>query len=204
MDVQFLLNPEPLIQTPSELRNSDVLHPLQLDSGRMNSVLAAKPGREAKSISDRSALTFGKPRHRIQRSYSREFKITVLKWWLHHRIPQPVTESNPEGFRAPFLKEVAARYLVPLTTLQNWRVNQETIIASKKGARKGQAPSDRCRWPELEADLYAKYRKRREERKAVRRNWLVRQARESYTKCYSESLGNHQSEEFREIGRAHV
>ena len=85
MDIQFLLNPGPLIQPPSELRNSDVIHPLQLNSGRLNSTPTPKPGREARSISDRSALTFGKPRHRIQRSYSREFKITVLKWWLHHR-----------------------------------------------------------------------------------------------------------------------
>ena len=73
----------------------------------MNSALAAKPGQEAKSISNRSALTVGKPWHRIHRSYSREFKITVLKWWVHHRIPQSVTESNPQGFRTPFLKEVA-------------------------------------------------------------------------------------------------
>lgn len=178
------MNSGPLVQTGSELSNSNVLCPSQLDSGRLNAIHTAKPGRPARGIPERSPLTFGKQRCRSQRSYSREFKIGVLQWWFHHRIPQPVTKSNPEGLRAPFLKEVAARYLLPITTLHNWRVNQEKIIASKKGTRKWQTPAHRCRWPELEADLYQKYRKRRDERKAVRRNWLVHQARESYTQCY--------------------
>jgi len=197
MDIRFLLNPEPQIQTPSELSNSDVLQPLRLDCGQLNSALALKPGRPARSISDRSALTFGKPQHQIQRSYSREFKITVLEWWFHHRIPQSVTEFNRQGLRAPLLKEVAARYLVPISTLQSWRANQDKIIASKKGSRKSKTAAQRCHWPELEADLYEKYRKRREERKAVRRNWLMRQACESYTQCYGEPSANSQLEEFR-------
>jgi len=170
MDIESLLNP--VVQANSEPSNPNLLN-----FNRLNGI--PRPGRQSRSISERSPINFGKPWHRIKCSYSREFKIKVLEWWLHHRI-----ELNSGSSWAPLLKEVSARYLVPISTLQSWRVKQDKIILSKKGTRKCSPPASWCQWPELEAHLYQKYQKRREERKAVWRSWLIRQARESFSKCY--------------------
>ena len=158
MNIQFLLNPATR-EVPLEPPAAEEEMP-QPDraSGR-------KPGTAPKQIHESAVTTraSSQERHRQQRSYPREFNIMVLKWWYNHRVPQGINESQPGTLRAPLLKEVASRYQVPITTLHNWRVNEEKIVASRKGQRK--APPNGhslCHWPELEQALYQKYRKRRE------------------------------------------
>jgi len=114
--------------------------------------------------------------------------LKVLEWWACERIEQSPTELHPGEPRAPLMREVSERYLVPITTLHNWRENQEKIVGSKKGGRGGSRGGIWCKWPEIEANLNEKYRKRRDERKAVRRSWLYRQARSSFQDCYP--MGN--------------
>ena len=168
MDIQYLLNPatgEVPLEPPAAEEKM-----VQPDCARER-----KPGTPPKQIHEGSVTTraFGQERHRQQRSYPREFKIIVLHWWYNQRVPQGINESQPGTFRAPLMKEVASRYQVPITTLHNWRVNEGKIVASRKGQRK--APPNGhslCLWPELEQALYQKYRKRREEGKAVRRGWM--------------------------------
>jgi len=88
------------------------------------------------------------------------------------------------------MKEVASCYQVPITTLHNWRSNKEKIVASRKGQSKA-LPNRHslCHWQELVQALYQKYKKRREEGKAVRRGWMHRKAPNSYKMCYPEREG---------------
>ena len=70
---------------------------------------------------------------------------------------------TPGVLRAPLLKEVSERYLVPVTTLHNWRASQDQIESGRKGERRNRSGVKSCRWPELESNLYHKYRKRRDD-----------------------------------------
>ena len=151
---------------------------------RYQSPIPSRPGRKAKPIAERTGDQFAGVRKRMQRSYTREFKIEVLRWWYHHRIPEEGDGGEPEVLRAPLMKEVSERYLVPITTLHNWRVSQDQIVSGRKGERKNRREVNMCHWPELEARLYDKYRERREEYKAVRRGWLHREANRAFTACY--------------------
>ena len=104
MNIQFLLNPatgEGPLEAPAG--EEEILQP-DPASGR-------KPGTPPKQIHEDAVTTqpFGQERHRQQRSYSREFKIMVLKWWYNHRVPQEINESQPGTLRAPLMKEVASR-----------------------------------------------------------------------------------------------
>ncbi|KAG0138847.1 hypothetical protein HOY82DRAFT_534589 [Tuber indicum] len=74
-----------------------------------------RPGENSKSVLLKPR-PFGKPRKEVHQTYTREFKLQVLSFWLHHKIP-----SGPTTFRSPTEREVAGRYLVPRTTIQKWR-----------------------------------------------------------------------------------
>ena len=172
----------PLAQLPQER----IAHPLNPRPAGHQLAIAPRPGRKAKPIVERTGGDFAGVRKHMQRSYSREFKIEVLRWWIHHQIPQGEEEREPGVLRAPLLKEVSERYLVPVTTLHNWRASQDHIVSGRKGERRNRSGVKSCRWPELESNLYDKYRQRRDDRKAVRRGWLCREAYKTFADCYPE------------------
>ena len=123
-------------------------------------------------------------RKEIHRSYTREFKLEVLSYWVHHKIA-----IGPTTFRPPTQKEVSARFLVPESTIRGWKSEtaMENIVNEKKNQRwggKGEGKMVTSRWPEMEKLLYAEYQKRREERKAVRRGWLRKVAIKSFIAAY--------------------
>ena len=190
MLIYELLNPEPEEQAET---NSTPIHsiPFQQPNHQVPyqptlPISTQRPGKVSKPISERTPKQYRKPRQRVQQSYSREFKIKVLEWWTYERIEYPSTgpSSQQVECRAPLMREVSERYRVPVTTLHNWRENQEKIIGGRKGSRGSGKGGGRCKWPELEANLYKKYQHRREERKAIRRRWFQQQARLSYHECY--------------------
>ena len=109
MNIQFLFNPatgEVPLEPPAG--EEEMLQPDRA-SGR-------KPGIPPKQIHEGVDTTraFGQGHHCQQCSYSREFKIKVLKWWYNHRVLQGMNESQPGTLRAPLLKEVASRYQVTI------------------------------------------------------------------------------------------
>jgi len=71
-------------------------------------------------------------------------------------------------------------------TLHNWRASQNQIVSGRKGERRNRSAVKSCHWPELESNLYDKYHKRRDDRKAVRRGWLRREAYKVFANCYPE------------------
>jgi hypothetical protein len=111
---------------------------------------------------------FGKAKKEVQRTYTRELKLQVLSFWLHHQI-----STGPTTFRNPSTREVAACYLLPRTTILAWRKPEvmDAIINSRRRSRRV-VNTRTCQWPEMEERLYEAYRIRREERKTVRRGWL--------------------------------
>ena len=191
MLIHELLNSEPEEQAEA---NSRAIHSVayqepkhQVPHQATPPILTHRPGKVSKPISERTPKQFRKPRQRVQQSYPREFKIEVLEWWTHERIELQSTGPPVEQpkWRAPLMREVSEQYRVPVTTLHNWRENQEKIIGGRKGNRGSGKGSGRCKWPELEANLYKKYQYRRDERKAIRRKWFQQQARLSFLECYS-------------------
>jgi len=191
MLIHELLNSEPEEQAEA---NSRAIHSVayqepnhQVPHQPTPPILTNRPGKVSKPISERTPKQFRKPRQRVQQSYPREFKIEVLEWWTHERIELQSTGPPVEQpkWRAPLMREVSEQYRVPVTTLHNWRENQEKIIGGRKGNRGSGKGSGRCKWPELEANLYKKYQYRRDERKAIRRKWFQQQARLSFLECYS-------------------
>ena len=68
-------------------------------------------------------------RKEIHRSYTREFKLEVLSYWVHHKIA-----IGPTTFRPPTQKEVSARFLVPESTIRDWKSETalENIVNEKK------------------------------------------------------------------------
>ena len=131
MKIQFLLNPATSEVPLEPLAGEEEMLQPDRASGK-------KPGTPPKQIHEGAVITqaFGQERYRQQRSYSRELKIMGLKWWYNYRVLQGINESQPGTLRAPLLQEVASRYEVPITTLHNWRVNEEKIVTSRKAREK--------------------------------------------------------------------
>jgi len=73
----------PLAQLPQE----PVVNSLSPRPSGPHLTIAPKPGPQAKPIVEWIGADFARVRKRIQCTYSREFKIEVLGWWLHYQIP---------------------------------------------------------------------------------------------------------------------
>jgi len=58
------------------------------------------------------------------------------------------------------------------------------MVSGRKGETKNRSRVKICRWPELESELYDKYRQWGEDCTAVRRGWLKWQAYRAFTTCY--------------------
>ena len=141
---------------------------------------AERPGGNSQSVLLKPR-PFGKPHKEVHRTYTQEFKLQVLSFWIHHKIP-----IGPTTFRSPTEREVAARYLVPRTTIQKWRKPEamDLIVNRVKGTRKASGVCS-CQWPEMEEQLYNAYRIWCDEQKSVRHSWLHLTARAAFLKTYS-------------------
>jgi hypothetical protein len=124
-----------------------------------------KPGPKPKSLLDRNAVD--KPVKRLQRSYSREKKIQVLTFLLHHKMVrsrlaqqrrrrQGASEADAFlsvdllTYRDVTLEEAAAFFKIPLATVGYWWARREAILQDKD--REG-IPW----WPDLEERLYEQF-----------------------------------------------
>jgi hypothetical protein len=124
-----------------------------------------KPGPKPKPLLDRQAVD--KPVKRLLRSYSREKKIQVLTFLLHHKMVrsrlvqqrrrrQGASEADAFlsvdqlTYRDVTLEEAAAFFKIPLATVGRWWVGREAILQNKD--REG-VPW----WPDLEEQLYERF-----------------------------------------------
>ena len=148
MDIRYLLNPTSM----GEISPGSVSQSEEQEGGNeaSSSVVIERqfrkrPGKVAKKVIGRTLRDFENPRKRVERSYSREFKIAVLSWWFNAQVPHGVNEPKSGLLRSPLLREVSERCLVPITTLHNWRIKQNEIIGGRMGERKCKSKVTLCR-----------------------------------------------------------
>jgi len=142
-----------------------------------------RPGPTSKSVIGKPRKVQNKlPRKEVHRSYTREFKLQVLSYLHNHQIP-----IGPTRYRPPTEIEVSAHFLVSRATLRDWIKpgSMDTIINAPKGTRTSRG--SKGKWPEIEEELYASYRVRRDEGKAVRRAWFRRKAEKCFHSSYPQS-----------------
>ena len=130
-----------------------------------------KPRPKPKPLLDRKAVD--KPVKRQQRSYSREKKIQVLTFLLHHKVVRSAGQQRRrrEGaseadaslpvdrliYRDVTLEEAAAFFKIPIRTAGGWWAQRDTIL--QRNSREG-IPW----WPDLEEQLYERFWERRQQR----------------------------------------
>jgi len=144
---------------------------------------------------DRKAVD--KPVKRQQRSYSREKKIQVLTFLLHHKVVRSAGQQRRrrEGaseadaslpvdrliYRDVTLEEAAAFFKIPIRTAGGWWAQRDTIL--QRNSREG-IPW----WPDLEEQLYERFWERRQQRLVTSMGWFRRESRELFSLLYPESL----------------
>jgi len=195
MDLSLLLNPEqPTTQRPEAVQtrlpaiaSTSSQVPRTQSQHTVNYISSSqRPGPTSQDIASRSVPErFAPPVTEIQRSYRRDFKVKVLMWWKHAKLPREgAFDSNLT--RSPYGWEVERRYKIPLSTLYEWRKKEASIVNSTRHMRCNRTGVAYCQWPKLEAVLYEAYRERRDACKSVRRGWFYRTAQEAYIACYPE------------------
>jgi hypothetical protein len=128
-----------------------------------------KPGPKPKSLLDRKAVE--KPVKRQQRSYSREKKIQVLTFLVHHKVVRSrITQQRRRRqgaceadallsvdlltYRDVTLDEAGAFFKIPVRTIGGWWARREAVL--QNNSREG-IPW----WPDLEEHLYERFWERR-------------------------------------------
>ncbi|KAI9661071.1 MAG: hypothetical protein M1821_009398 [Bathelium mastoideum] len=93
---------------------------------------------------------------RLERSYTREFKLKVLQFLHHHRvreeIPCPYGWSEPKiRIRKPYLREAAIHFQIPAQNISHWRKKEEEILNQSKSSRRSKK-----RKPDREIEIQSK------------------------------------------------
>lgn len=123
-----------------------------------------KPGPKTKSFRQRVLNNSDsiKPLRRVERSYNRETKIRVLKFYYLHKIP--VERYNKVSYyRTPSISETGNTFLIPESTIQGWLKKEKEIVEQECGSHRAKNISFTCKWPELEEQLYSLFLSRRAE-----------------------------------------
>jgi hypothetical protein len=153
-----------------------------------------KPGPKPKPLLDRKAVD--KPVKRQQRSYSREKKIQVLTFLLHHKMVRTRQRQRRRRdgaseadallltdvlvYRDVTLEETSVFFKIPVTTVYNWWARRDAIL--QNNSREG-IPW----WPDLEEQLYERFWARRQQRLITTMGWFRRESREIFSTLYPES-----------------
>jgi hypothetical protein len=133
----------------------------------------------------------------LQRSYSREKKIQVITFLVHHKVVRSrLTQQRRrrEGaseadvllsmdlltYRDVTLEEAAAFFKIPVRTVGGWWAKREAIV--QNNSREG-IPW----WPDLEELLYERFWERRQQRLVTTIGWFRRESRELFATLYPES-----------------
>ncbi|KAF8417272.1 hypothetical protein BGX38DRAFT_1070071, partial [Terfezia claveryi] len=91
-----------------------------------------RPGPKPKCLESRVYKVRG-PIQRVQRSYSREKKIEVLMFLIHHRLPK---DNDQDEYRCPTQTEASQWFKIPQRTIAQWWKNRVQIVGQKIGSRR--------------------------------------------------------------------
>ena len=105
---------------------------------------------------------------------------------------------GPTKVREPTRNEVARRFKVPAANLTRWKREEEKgKFAQMKGNQRRATGGGRGRqWPEMERELFERFRERRAIGRIVRRSWFKRVSKELFQKHYSQQLETSHSFKF--------
>lgn len=159
--------------------------PLRKLSSKVQNLQRKKPGPKPKSTKDRILdISSIKPIKRVERSYSRETKIKVLRFHFLHKI---LSEGlgKIDRYRTPMLAEISSVFLILESTIHNWTRMETDIVQQSCGSYRRQRQSFVCKWPELEEKFYEKFLRYCSEGKMVRRGWFRRHAKQFFQDGYS-------------------
>ncbi|KAF2186694.1 hypothetical protein K469DRAFT_726176 [Zopfia rhizophila CBS 207.26] len=136
-----------------------------------------------------------KPISRIERSYSRERKIEVLLFLIHHRVKDDqrrraragcanVELSDGTVYRPPTTAEASAYWKIPDRTIRAWWQQRDKIVESKARSRALARQGWTCQWPDMEKELFDTFYTRRSAGQLVQRSWFRRTSRELFQRHY--------------------
>jgi len=140
-----------------------------------------------------------KPISRIERSYSRERKIQVLLFLIHHRVKDDqrrraragctnAETELPDGtvYRPPTAAEASAYWKIPEPTIKGWWRQRDKIVESKAGSRALPRQGWTCQWPEMEQELFNTFCARRLASQLIQQSWFWRISRELFQRYYTD------------------
>lgn len=78
-----------------------------------------RPRPKPKTLENRVYKARG-PIRRVERSYSREKKIEVLMFLMHHRVPKDDDEDDGIEYRCPAQTEASQWFKIPQRTIAEW------------------------------------------------------------------------------------
>jgi len=151
-----------------------------LPANRFYAGIKKKRGPKRKPLSE----LLRAPKQRVEnpyRSYTVSFKLRVLSYWAAAKIP-----CGPTKVREPTRIEVAKRFRIPATNLTRWKREEgKGKFAEMRGDQRRTAGGGRSRqWPEMERELFQKFRERRALGRPVRRSWFRKVSKELFQKHY--------------------
>jgi hypothetical protein len=130
-----------------------------------------RPGPRKRPISEK-ALAPPRPIQTPHRSYTVKFKLRVLSYWRHTRLP-----IGPTQTRQPSRSEVSRRFKIPLSNLTRWKANEVLLTKSGNDMRSIRNSQPR-KWVDMERALYTRFIERRKSGKIVRRSWFRKNAKD--------------------------
>ena len=160
--------------------------PLQTSSANIQYPQRSKPGPKPKPLQERKYKPRTKPVQSAHRFYTKEHKIEVLKFLLHHQVATTTTttyqkprhrsgipESTNPAYRPVTLKEASTFWKIPRTTIQRWWEQRDQVLAGKTSIY---LPH----WPELEHELYTQILAHRKAGKLATVGWIRRISRKIF------------------------
>ena len=111
-----------------------------------------------------------------RRSYTREFKLRVIKWYM---------DNGQNKVRTAF------HFKVDRKRVREWVQNEESIRATKLTTRKNKS-GKRARYPIAEQKMHEDFKRLRGEGKSVKRYWFNQRMHQLIREHYPDSI-----EEFR-------
>ncbi|KAI8395679.1 hypothetical protein FOFC_06717 [Fusarium oxysporum] len=128
-------------------------------------------GRPPKLLKDRRPRG-SKPVTRKENSYTKWKIEEVMLWMIHHRV-------NHHGeIRPPTSIEAQDHFQIPASTIRQWKNKYYDSYVEKRPHIPG------SKWPDLEEELYSRFKQRRTRKLIASTSWFRRQARAIFRDLY--------------------
>lgn len=134
----------------------------------------AAPGPKRKSYEDRHYVE-KPPIKRVERSYSKVKRDEVIIWMTHHRI------DRWGEFKQPTSVDAALNFKIPERTIRDWWRKRDEYLPNR------QTRMYTPHWPDLEKELFLRFKTARENHKVVTTSWFRLHARRLFGQLYPEA-----------------